>query len=118
MNGKMLHSTPMFSNFEIIFLSELTFILQSETFSIDDHIFEEGDPGSNVYFITRGNIILLHKKTKTYIKELELDDYFGDYAFFTGQKRKASARAKNFSEVLKLDKKDFLDSIINFPISA
>ena len=61
--------------------------------------------------------MLLHKKTKTYIKELEIDEFFGEYAFFTGEKRKASARAKHFTETLKLEKNDFLDAILNFPIS-
>jgi CRP-like cAMP-binding protein len=79
----MLASTPIFSNFDIIFLSELTFLLQRETFSIDDHIFNEGEKGSSVYFITKGVILLVHKKTHTYIKELEVDEFMGDYAFFS-----------------------------------
>lgn len=66
-----------------MFLSELTFLLRHETFSIDDRIFEEGDKGSCVYFLTKGSVILIHKKTKTYIKELEINDFMGDYAFFS-----------------------------------
>lgn len=43
LNGKMLHDTPIFQNFDLIFLSELTFVLKRETFSIDDRIFDEGE---------------------------------------------------------------------------
>ena len=32
LNGKMLHSTPLFHHFDIQFLSELTFALKKETF--------------------------------------------------------------------------------------
>jgi hypothetical protein len=40
LNGKMLHMTPLFKNFDLQFLSELTFVLSRETFSIDDKIFD------------------------------------------------------------------------------
>jgi CRP-like cAMP-binding protein len=118
LNGKMLASTTIFAQFDIIFLSELTFLLKRETFSIDDNIFDEGDKGNSVVFVTKGSVILLHKKSRTYIKELEVDEFMGDYAFFSDQRRKATARAKSFSEVLKLDKHDFLENIISFPVSA
>ena len=39
LNGKMLHDTPLFQNFDIIFISELTYMLKRETYSIDDNIF-------------------------------------------------------------------------------
>lgn len=46
LNGKMLSSTSIFKNFDVVFLSELTFLLKSETFSISDRIFDEGEKGS------------------------------------------------------------------------
>lgn len=45
LNGKMLHDTPLFQNFDILFISELTYMLKRETFSIDDNIFIEEDLG-------------------------------------------------------------------------
>lgn len=63
MNGKMLHKTPIFKHFELEFLSELTFSLKKETFSTNDHIFNEGDEGSSVYFIIKGSIYIVHKKS-------------------------------------------------------
>jgi hypothetical protein len=44
----------------------------------------------------------------TYIKELGSDDFMGECAFFTGQSRKASARSKNFTDVIVLYKNDFI----------
>jgi CRP-like cAMP-binding protein len=79
----MLASTSIFANFDMIFLSELTFLLKRETYSIDDRIFDEGEKGNSVIFVTKGSVILLHKKSHTYIKELEVDEFMGDYAFFS-----------------------------------
>jgi hypothetical protein len=38
LNGTMLHDTPVFQKFNILFLSELTFVLQKETYSNNDYI--------------------------------------------------------------------------------
>ena len=39
LNGNMLHSTPMLRNFDLQFLSEMTFALKKETYSYGDCIF-------------------------------------------------------------------------------
>lgn len=39
LNGKMLHETIIFKNFDVQFISELTFLLKRETFTIDELIF-------------------------------------------------------------------------------
>ena len=36
LNGKMLHDTILFSHFDMSFISELTFVLKRETYSIDE----------------------------------------------------------------------------------
>lgn len=83
-------------------------MLKRETYSIDDNIFMEDEIGPQIYYITSGNVILVNKKTFTFIKELGQDDFMGEYAFFSGLPRKATARSKSFTEVLTLYKMDFL----------
>lgn len=40
LNGKILHDTPIFKSFDIMFLSQLTFVIKKRIFTIDEHIFE------------------------------------------------------------------------------
>ena len=68
-----------------------------------------------LYFIMKGSIMLLHKSSHTFIKELEQDEFFGEVAFFTDLPRKATARAKNIAEVLILDQNDFVNYAMNYP---
>lgn len=56
-----------------------------------------------------GNISLFHKKTLSFIKDLGGDDFFGECAFFSNDVRKATARSKTFTEVIKLVRSDFLE---------
>ena len=54
---------------------------------IDDNIVVEGDPGGKLFFIVKGKATVLHWKTRTYIKDLQKDDIFGEIAFFSEKPR-------------------------------
>lgn len=62
-----------------------------------------------MYYITQGVVILLHRESCTFIKEVSEDCFIGEVSFFSGYPRKASARAKYFSQVLVLEKSSFLE---------
>ena len=110
LNGRMLKNTRIFGDFDFRFLSEVTFLLANETFSMDDHIFEEDERGTKMYFITKGTVVIMQKSTHTYIKELLVDEYFGEVAFFSDLNRQATARSRGFTEVLSLNKESFVDT--------
>jgi hyperpolarization activated cyclic nucleotide-gated potassium channel 2 len=107
LNGRMLKNTKIFGIFDFRFLSEVTFLLLNETFSMDDHIFEEDEKGTKMFFITKGTVVIMQKKTHTYIKELNIDEYFGEISFFSELNRTATARSRGFTEVLSLNKDQF-----------
>jgi CRP-like cAMP-binding protein len=77
---------------------------------MDDHIFEENERGTKMYFITKGTVVIMQKSTHTYIKELQIDQYFGEVAFFSDLNRQATARSRGFTEVLSLDKENFIET--------
>lgn len=61
MNGKILQSVNVFSEFPLDFLSNLTFILGKKNFAMEEYIFNEGDDGKDIYFITQGKVCLIHR---------------------------------------------------------
>jgi CRP-like cAMP-binding protein len=54
-------------------------------------------------------VVILQKSSHTYIKELNVDEYFGEIAFFSDILRQATARSRGFTEVLSLNKESFTD---------
>ncbi len=68
LNGKMLHDSPMFRYFSLGFLGELSFSLKTETFGVGDIIYFEDTPGEKLLYINKGSVILVHKKTATFIQ--------------------------------------------------
>lgn len=115
LNGKMLHESILFKKFDLMFLSEVTFLLKREVFSLDEHIFDEDDSGDALYYITRGEIILVHKKTFTFLTQLKAEEFIGEVEFFSCNPRAVTARANEFTETLTLCNSDFLDASQNFP---
>ena len=61
MNGKILKSVCVFSEFPLEFLSNLTFIFVKKSFSMEEYVFNEGDDGRDIYFITQGKVCLIHR---------------------------------------------------------
>ena len=59
--------------------------------------------------------MLVHKKSCTFLKELRVDQFLGEVEFFSGHTRAATARSKDFSEVLALNKQEFFEAAENFP---
>jgi len=109
LNGKMLHDSPLFKYYSLSFLSDLSFILKRETFSINEVILEEDTTGDRLHYITKGNVLIIHKKSATFLKEVSIDTFIGEVSFFSGKPRAASARSINFTEVLTLYLSEFLE---------
>lgn len=115
LNGKMVYKSLPFSYFSIEFLLDITFVLKKDTFTIGQSLFEEGDQGDHLHFITKGTVSIQHKKTRTFIKEISYDTFVGELSFFTGNPRKASAKSRNFTEALTLYLSDFLEAGAKYP---
>ena len=52
LNGKIIKSVDIFSAFPLEFLGHLTFVLTKKNYFMDDFIFNEGDDGKDIFFIT------------------------------------------------------------------
>lgn len=87
LNGRMLKNTRIFGIFDFRFLSEITFLFLNETFFMYEHIFEENEKSKKMFYTTKGTVVIMQKKTHTYIKELQADENFGEISFFSELKR-------------------------------
>ena len=83
LNGKLLSSADIFYEFDLRFLSEVTFLLDNEAFSMDDTVFTEQEHGETMYFITKGIMSMIHKASKTFVKDLSQGEYCGEIGFFS-----------------------------------
>eukprot|EP00347_Sterkiella_histriomuscorum_P008075 403346469 len=108
LNGQILQNIDILCQFPIEFLSNLTFIFQKTTFTIDENVCIEGEPGQEIYFLVTGRVNLIHRRSKSLICELDKDKYFGEISFFTQLTRQVTVKTKDFTDVLYIKRDSFL----------
>lgn len=114
-NGVVIKGCPIFLAFEEYFISQLTKLLEIETYAPGDIVFEEGEIGAKMFFIQNGIVNIYHKKTKSTFTQLEPGNYFGEISFFTELLRCASCSCLDFVDLLVLNKKDLNKLLEKFP---
>ena len=68
----------------------------------------EGELGSELFFIVNGRVSVLHRQSRTLIVDLFKDQYFGEISFFLEVERKNTIKARDFTEVLILERESFI----------
>lgn len=91
-------------------LNKIRQLASSQDYKQDTQIFSEGDNADYIYFIESGSVsIFIQKFTRQEeICRLEVGEYFGEMAFFSGDKRSASATTLSDTKLLSVDKDSFL----------
>ncbi|CDW79507.1 UNKNOWN [Stylonychia lemnae] len=111
-NAKSLRNLSFCNQFKLEFITDLAFQMKSQTFGVGENVimvdififidFQENEEGDKIFFITRGKVCVLHRKTHTYLDDLtvidiiqkyQIDDYFGEISFFTEQPRTTNVKS-------------------------
>ena len=113
---KTLKSLEMFSAFSEDMLQALTMFVKIETYNQGDTIFKEGDEGTAVYIIEKGQVEI-RKKDKT-LSLFSKGNIFGEMALFENAQRSADAIARTDLALYRLDNQDFRKFIFDHPKSG
>lgn len=108
LNARVLKNIKVLTNFDIEYLSQLTFTISMATFSIDEDIVVEGDEGNTMYYIVNGKAAIIHKESKTFISNIHQESYFGEIAMFSTMKRVATVKSRDFTEAYIMNRMEML----------
>lgn len=106
---------PLFSELNEQELQSLLPHIQSKTFVKGSLICQEGEGGDSLYVISRGEVAIIKQTPQgreVWIRNLREGDFFGEFGFFTDQKRHANVKAVTECEVLEIPQNK-LNGIIN-----
>ena len=109
---------PFFNNLDGVLLAALADHFLSERYSDGDTIFEEGEPGDNLYIIARGEVEVVTigpTGEERRLAVLRDGDYFGEMALLDDAPRAATVRARAPSILLRLDRAQFLGLLRTVP---
>ena len=102
---------------------ELKLILdrgRMETYTTGSTIFKIGDPSDAIYVIKSGVVEICREKGDrekiVVVAYLGESDSIGEMAIMTGSSRASLARVPQRAEILRIEKRDFIDLLNQFPV--
>lgn len=105
---------PLFSDLKGEELGSLLKRVSLKTFPKGSYICREGEKGDSLYVISRGVVAItkqMPKGKEVWIRNLREGDFFGEFSFFTDQRRNASVKTVTECEILEISKSE-LETII------
>lgn len=91
-----------------------------KSFKPGEVIFQEGELGDSMFVIQEGEVEIFLKRNgqEVPLKLFREGDFLGEMAMFNGGTRSVSARSKEASRLLTVDRKNFLRRIAEDPTIA
>ena len=114
----LLAQVPLFSGLAPGELDGLTALIRRHRYEEGEVIFHEGDAGTALYVIEKGEVKIVLGSSEGKDVVLSLlgpGDFFGELALLDGEPRSADAVAKETSHLLILQRDDFLRFMIEQP---
>jgi len=98
---------PLFSELNEQELQSLVSQVHAKTFQKDEIICQEGDAGDSLMVISQGEVGIfkqIPRENDLWIRNLKEGDFFGEFGFFTDQKRHATVKAASECEILEISR--------------
>ena len=109
---------PLFSDLKEQELQSMIGHLQVNTFQKGSPICREGEDGDCLFVICRGEVAISKQMQGTkevWIRNLRKGDFFGEFGFFTNQKRHASVKAVSECEILQISRSTLETIVKTYP---
>jgi uncharacterized membrane protein len=117
---ELLQTIPLFESLERDDLNALAGRLREVSVEAGQTVFAQGDQGDSMYVIETGavDIVTGAGKQKVTVASLFKQQYFGELSLLDGAPRSAAAVANRATQLLALDRDDFVEFIKKRPDAA
>ena len=110
----VLEHVPLLAKGTPIFLHALALMLKPRVFGPGATIIKKGDPGQEMFFLSRGKVEVLGDDNKV-LASLKEGDFFGETALLSTEVRTASVRAVTPCDLFVLGQEDFNQVLQDHP---
>ncbi len=114
----LLADVPIFRFLDDAERATLAALFEERVYGVSETIFHDGEPGDDLFLVTRGRIDLFITSDtgeKIVLAEAECGDVFGEISLLDGGPRTASAAAVEESAVLTLDRNGLFELVQRHP---
>ncbi|HBS04906.1 MAG TPA: cyclic nucleotide-binding protein [Leptospiraceae bacterium] len=114
LNQDILEKMPILRGAPASLVREIVLSLTPQVFTPGDMIFQYGDPGQEMFMISKGTVEVLDRE-KNSIASLSDGQYFGEVALLHHAPRNASVRAVDYCDIYSLDRNTFSEILQRYP---
>ena len=111
----IIQKVPFFKGAGDELIKEIALVMQPVVYTPGDLVFGAGDPGADMFFISRGHCEVISADGRSVVATLREGDFFGEIALLEHRPRSASVRAATYCDLYRLDKESFDRVIAKFP---
>jgi voltage-gated potassium channel len=114
-NRGIIEKVPLFQTAGEDLIREIVLNLKPVVFTPGDSIVTAGEVGFEMYFISQGSVEVLSADERTVYATLTSGQFFGEIALLLSMPRTATARAREYCDLYRLDKDTFDGVIQRYP---
>ncbi|HTY60403.1 MAG TPA: cyclic nucleotide-binding domain-containing protein [Bacteroidota bacterium] len=111
----IIQKVPFFKGAGDDLIREIALVMQPVVYTPGDVVFRQGEPGADMFFISRGHCEVIGPDGRSVVATLREGDFFGEIALLEHRPRTASVRAATYCDLYRLDKESFDRVIERFP---
>jgi len=111
----VIRKVPFFKGAGDELIREIAIQMKPVIFTPGDSVFMAGEPGREMYFISRGQVEVISRDGSTVVAILKEGDFFGEMALLLGRPRVATVRAVGYCDLYSLDKVAFDRILASYP---
>ena len=115
LNKEIIENVPIFKGASADLVTELILNLKPVVYTPGDYIMKAGEVGFDMFFISKGAVDVLSADEKTIYATLNAGQFFGEIALLLSTPRTATIKAKEFSDLYRLEKDAFDRVIARYP---
>ena len=115
LNGDIIEKVPWFQGAGEELIRAVALEMRPVIFTPGDFVMRAGEPGREMYFISRGTIEIISPDGAKVYATLTAGDFFGEMALLLNQPRVAAARAVDYCDLYMLEKETFERILARFP---
>jgi len=115
LNKEIIERVPLFEKADASLIRDIILQLEPVVFTPGDYVVRAGELGRDMFFISKGSVLVLSADEKTTYATLNAGQFFGEISLLLSMPRTATIKASGFCDLYRLVKDQFDVVVEQYP---
>ncbi len=115
LNKEIIERVPLFEKADASLIRDIILQLEPVVFTPGDYVVRAGELGRDMFFISKGSVLVLSADEKTTYATLNAGQFFGEISLLLSMPRTATIKAAGFCDLYRLVKDQFDVVVEQYP---